>query len=153
MPARGELGRLARELGDVLALEAAVSELGAASLAEKVTRLRSAAGEQYQALEDERTLLGRDVAALTATIERALAEFAAKQPAEWAGHLTEVARNAKAGQLENELRQTVEMAVRESFEEFRQAEAEEAERSWRQLAERFRDRTQDRVERGAGRCG
>ena len=107
--------------------------------------MREAAGEQRQAFEDERTLLRRDVAALAGAIESALAEFAAKEPAKCDRRLVEVARNAPVSRLEDVLRRTVESAVRESFERFRQAEAQQAEESWRQLAERFRDRTQARV--------
>jgi hypothetical protein len=143
--ARAELARLAHELDDSLAIEAATAELDAASLAERVARLREAAGEQRQAFEDERTLLRRDVAALAGAIESALAEFAAKEPANCERRLVEVARNTPVSRLEDVLRRTVESAVRESFERFRQAEAQQAEESWRQLAERFRDRTQARV--------
>jgi nucleoside 2-deoxyribosyltransferase len=143
--ARSELGRLASELGYALALEAAVAELDAASLAERVERLRSAASEQRQAFEDERTLLQREVGALTNAIEHALAEFATDQPARWHGQLAAVAATTKVGELQDKLRQAVETAVRESFEAFRQDEADRAEEAWRQLAEAFRDRTQARV--------
>ena len=143
--ARAELGRLAHELDDSLAIEAAIAELDAASIAERVARLREAAADQHQAFEDERTLLQRDVATLAATIEKMLAEFAAQEPAKCDRQLVEVARATPVSQLEDVLRRTVESAVRGSFEQFRQAEAEHAEESWRRLAERFRDRTQERV--------
>jgi hypothetical protein len=143
--ARTELARLAHELDDSLAIEAATAELDAASLGQRVARLREAASGQHQAFEDERTLLQRDVAVLAGTIERALAEFAAQEPAQCDCQLVQVARTTPVPQLEEVLRRTVETAVRQSFEGFRQAEAEKAEESWRRLAERFRDRTQDRV--------
>jgi hypothetical protein len=142
---RAELGRLAHELGDSLAIEAAAQELDAASLAQRVTRLRDAAAGQRQAFEDERTLLQRDVAALAATIEKALALFAADEPPRCDRQLVEASRATPVAGLEDVLRRTVESVVRRSFEEFRQAEAEQAEESWKKLAERFRDRTQDRV--------
>ncbi|MGP8209096.1 MAG: dynamin family protein [Acidimicrobiales bacterium] len=143
--ARAELGRLAHELDDSLTIEAAIAELDAASLAQRVARLREAAAEQHQAFEDDRTLLLRDVAILAGTIETALAEFAAEEPPRCDRQLAEAARATPVSQLEDVLRRTVENAVRDSFEQFRQAEAEQAEESWRRLAERFRDRTQERV--------
>ncbi len=143
--ARAELGRLAHELDGSLAIEVASEGLDAASRGERVARLREAASRQHQAFEDERTLLQRDVAALATTIERALAEFAAAEPAKCDSRLLEVARTTGIPKLEDALRGTVETAVRQSFEGFRQAEAHDAEESWRRLAEGFRHRTQDRV--------
>lgn len=143
--ARAELARLAHDLDDSLAIEAASAELDATSLAERVAKLRSAAAEQQQAFEDERTLLQRDVAALAGRIEAALREFASREPVECDKRLVETARSTPVSQLEDSLRRTVERLVRESFEGFRQAEATQAEESWRKLAERFRDRTQERV--------
>ncbi|HTW10690.1 MAG TPA: dynamin family protein [Acidimicrobiales bacterium] len=143
--ARAELSRLAHELDDSLAVEAAIADLDAATLAERVSRLQAAAAGQRQAFADERTLLERDVAALAGTIERALADFAATEPAKCDHRLVEVARSTPMARLEGALRRTVEGLVRESFEGFRLAEADKAESSWRRLAERFRDRTQERV--------
>ncbi|HUB70531.1 MAG TPA: dynamin family protein [Acidimicrobiales bacterium] len=143
--ARGELSRLAHEIDDSLSIEAATADLDAATLADRVSRLRAAAADQRQAFEDERTLLQRDVNALAHRIEVALADFAAQEPNNCDRRLVEVARATPVRQLEDSLRRTVESAVRESFESFRQAEAAQAEESWRELAERFRDRTQERV--------
>ena len=143
--ARAELGRLAHELDDSLAIEAAAQALDAATLSERVARLRQAAAGQRQAFDDERTLLQRDVSALAATIGQALAEFAAQAPARCDRQLVEAARATPVSRLEDVLRRTVEAAVRGSFEQFRQGEADQAEESWRRLAELFRDRTQERV--------
>ena len=57
--ARSELARLAHELDDTLRIEAPIAELDAATLAERVGRLRAAAAGQRQAFEDERALLER----------------------------------------------------------------------------------------------
>jgi hypothetical protein len=143
--ARAEVSRVAHELDDSLAIEAATAELDAASLAERVTRLRDAAAEQRQAFEDERTLLQRDVATLAGTIALALAGFASREPSRFDSKLDEIARVTPLAQLQDALQRTVETSVRESFEAFRQDEAERAEGSWKRLAEQFRDRTQDRV--------
>lgn len=143
--ARSELGRLAHELDDSLRIEAATAQLDAASLRERVEQLRAAASLQQEAFEDERTLLQRDVDALARAIGEALADFAAKAPSSCEAQLAEVARSAPVSHLEEELRRAIESAVRARFEDFRQAEADRAEKSWRKLAERFRDRTQDRV--------
>jgi small GTP-binding protein len=143
--ARAELARLARELEDSLSIEAATVDMDAATLAERVARLRAAAADQRQAFQDELTLLQRDVSALAVSIEKALADFAATEPAKCDQLLVEVARRTPLSQLEDVLRHSVETAVRESFEAFRQAEADRAEESWRRLAERLRSRTQARV--------
>jgi Dynamin family len=143
--ARSELARLAHEVEDSLKIEAATAQLDAASLRERVERLQAAAGEQRQAFQDECTLLQRDVDALAGAIGEALTEFAAQAPSQCDARLLEVARSSPVTHLEVELRRAVEAAVRERFEGFRQVEAERAEGSWRKLAERFRDRTQERV--------
>ena len=143
--ARSELARVAHELDDSLRIEAATAQLDAASLRERVESLRAAADQQQEAFEDERTLLHRDVNALAVAIGEALTKFAATAASQWEPGLAEVARSTPVLQLEEDLRRSVECAVRESFESFRQAEAETAEDSWRRLAERFRDRTQERV--------
>jgi Dynamin family len=143
--ARSELARLAHEVDDSLKIEAATAQLDAASLRERVERLQAAAGEQRQAFQDECTLLQRDVDALAGAIGEALTEFAAQAPSQCDARLLEVARSSPVTHLEVELRRAVEAAVRERFEGFRQVEAERAEGSWRKLAERFRDRTQERV--------
>jgi len=140
--ARAELGRLACELNDAVAIETASAELDVRCLAERVERLRTAAEEQRQAFLDERTLLERDVASLARKIELALADFAQRQPAKCFARLEEVARAAPISKLEDMLQRAVEELVRESFESFREAEAAQAEHSWRTLAARFRDRTE-----------
>jgi len=144
--ARRELRRLARELEGSLALEKAAAALDAASLAQRVATLRAAASDQRNAFEDERTLLDRDVAELADGIERSLAGFAAEQVSRWDSQLVDVARTAPVGRLEDDLRSAVESAVRQSFDQFRMAEADEAEQAWRRLAERLRDRAQGRVD-------
>lgn len=143
--AKAELGRIAGELSESLAIEEAATELSVTALAERVAKLRAAVDEQRQAFEDDRTLLARDVAALASEIEHSLMEFAAHQPARWDSALVEAAYHAERGQLEERLRQEVQAAVRGGFEEFRQAEAAKAEESWQRLAARFRDRAQERV--------
>jgi cellobiose-specific phosphotransferase system component IIA len=49
-------------------------------------------------------------------------------------------------QLEDALHEEVERLVSEGFEELRQAEAEQADRAWQELATDFRSRTQERVD-------
>jgi GTP-binding protein EngB required for normal cell division len=143
--ARAEVSRLAHELDDSLTIEVATVDLDAASLAERVARLGDAAAEQHQAFEDERTLLQRDVATLSGKIALALAGFASREPSKFDSELVEVASATPIARLQDALQRTVETSVRQSFEQFRQDEAERAEASWRRLAERFRDRTQARV--------
>ena len=52
-----------------------------------------------------------------------------------------------SGKLEAELQRSVQVAVQEGFEGFRQAEADRVEDAWSALAERFRARTEARVNR------
>lgn len=143
--ARHELARLGRALDDAVSLEAAALALDAQSLTGQVRAFEKAAAEQRQAFEDERTLLARDAAALNQAIATRLSDFARRAPSTWFDRLEEVAATTPVGRLERELSQTVEAAVREGFESFRQAEEVQAEQAWEQLAERFRARTQARV--------
>ena len=143
--ARVELGRLANELDSSVAIEAAGAELDANLLAERVEKLRSAVAGERQAFEDERTLLQRDVKLLASMIEKALADFAAQAPRECDRELVEVASSVPVAELEGFLRRKVEELVQDSFEVFRQAEADRAEAAWEKLAQRFRDRAQERV--------
>ena len=56
-------------------------------------------------------------------------------------------RSAPVGRLEDELQASLETAVQECFEEFRQAEADRVEQAWSALAERFGAKTEARVNR------
>jgi GTP-binding protein EngB required for normal cell division len=143
--ARAELSRLAEELESYVALESAAAAMDEARLAEAIDQLLLAAAEERQGFEDDRTLLQRDVEKLAAAIGDALASFAESAPARCDAQLADVARSAKLGQLEDDLRDTVEACVRESFEGFRQAEAARAEQAWRSLANRARQHTQERA--------
>ena len=145
--ARRELAHLGRALDDAVSLEAAALALDAEELARCVVEFGAAAAEQRQAFEDERTLLARDVAALMEDLAERLFDFARKAPAEWIDRLQAVARSAPVGRLEDELQRSLETAVQECFEEFRQAEADRVEEAWSELAERFRAKTQARVNR------
>lgn len=143
--ARAELSRLAAGLDGALAIEAATADLDTATLARRAEELRAAAEEQGRAFEDERTLLQRDVAALATRIGEDLATFATREPRRYDPELAEIARRARLGQLEDELRGAIERAVRGSFDRFRQTEAADVEATWSTLAQQFRDRTQARV--------
>ncbi len=143
--ARAELARLAGELESYVTLESAAAAMDEARLAEAVARLRAAADDERQGFEDDRTLLHRDVEQLASTIGDALAHFSESAPRECDARLVEIARTAKLGQLEDALRQAVETCVRGSFEGFRQGEAARAEEAWRKLANRARQRTEQRA--------
>lgn len=143
--AQVELARLGRTLDESVALEAAALALDADTLARRVQAFLDAAAAQRRAFNDERTLLERDVAHLNAAIAARLSDFARRAPGDWSERLVEVADAAGMGRLEDELAAAVEAAVREGFESFRRAEAGRAEAAWEQLARRFRDRTQSRV--------
>lgn len=143
--ARAELSRLGGELESYVALESAAAAMDEARLAEAIDQLRAAAAEESQGFEDDRTLLERDVDKLAMAVGETLASFAESTPAKCDVRLADVARSAKLGRLEDDLRDTVEACVRESFEGFRQGEAARAEQAWRKLANRARQRTQERA--------
>ena len=145
--ARRELAHLGRALDDVVSLEAAALALDAEELARRAVEFGAAAADQRQVFEDERTLLARDVAALMEDLAERLFDFARKAPAQWIDRLQAVARSAPVGRLEDELQASLETAVQECFEEFRQAEADRVEQAWSALAERFRAKTEARVNR------
>lgn len=144
---RRELARIARELADDVALEAVAMALDVQSLERRVEEFRVAANEQRLSFEDERTLLERDVAALATDVADRLADFARGAPAQWLPRLEQVARTAPTRQLERELRRTVEEAVQVGFEALRRSEEGQVTASWSKLANRFRSRTEERVNR------
>jgi Dynamin family len=143
--ARRELERLAQELNQTLDLTAGALRLDAAVLRERVATFRAAGATEHQALADERVLLGRDVATLTARLGRELQTFARRAPQSRLSELEQVAASAPWRHLDEELRQAVEAAVREDFDRFRMAEASRVEEEWRRTADRFRARTEERV--------
>ena len=145
--ARRELARLGRALDDAISVESAALALDAETLGRRVGEFAAAAADQRQAFEDERTLLARDVGALMEELAERLFGFARTAPANWIETLQGVARSAPLGQLEAELQRSVQVAVQEGFEGFRQAEADRVEDAWSALAERFRARTEARVNR------
>lgn len=143
--ARRELGRLSRQLTEGLTLEAAAAELDAETLAGRVAHFEQAAMVQRSAFEDERTLLRRDVVALSEEVGRRLAERAREAAGRSRPTLAVLARNVPVRGLEEALDHAVEAEVRAGFEELRAAESDRVDEAWRQLAARTRDRTQDRV--------
>lgn len=143
---RRELATLARRLDTTVTLEASALAMSAETLARRVREFRAQAQEQRQLFEDERTLLGRDVAAVHQRLAAVLADFARRAPARGSDQLAEVSRTVPVQRLEDELRATVEAIVHEEFEAFRQEQADATERRWRELAEGFRIRTQARVD-------
>ena len=144
--ARRELARLGASLRDALAVETAALELDADTLAAKVAEFRAAARIQRSAFDDDRTLLGRDVARLSDRVSQRLFEFARAEPAHHTDRLAEVAAAEPRATLGGALRDTIEAAVRGAFEAFRTAEAARTEEAWQQLAARFRAGTQARVD-------
>ncbi|MGD0344941.1 MAG: dynamin family protein [Acidimicrobiales bacterium] len=145
--ARRELARLGRALEDAVSLEMVGLALESAELGRRVTEFETEAAGQRQAFEDERTLLARDVAVLMAGLAERLFDFARTAPARHTQELESVAETVPVGRLQDALQSTVEKAVQEGFEEFRRAEADRVEQAWTTLAERFRSRTEERVNR------
>ena len=144
--ARAELGRVAEELRDAVLLRRAALDLDVTTLADRVDRFRSAACAQQQVFEEDRLLLAHDVDSLTAQIGESLRLFAQSEPARWYARIEELAAELPIRLLDDGLRGVVEHAVRASFDAFRAAESTRAEHAWCDLADRFRTRTQERVD-------
>jgi small GTP-binding protein len=143
--ARAELTRVGRELRDAVTVRSATAALDAQTLARRVDEFRTAADAQRQAFEQEQTLLDHDVKALMDEVGRRLEWFASHAPAIWRPALVDAARALPRRQLEDGLREVVQHSVHAGFEAFRTEEAARVESDWRALADRFRARTQHRV--------
>jgi hypothetical protein len=143
--ARNELARVGQELRDMLTIRDATIDFDVASLARRVDGFRTAAEEQCRAVEDDRVLLDHDSDALVRDTGKRLVAFAARAPAKWNATIEDVARVTPIRHLEESLRDAVERCVRDGFETFRRQETARLEDGWRRLAERFRLRTQQRV--------
>ncbi len=144
--ARRELTRLGNELQDSVMLEAAASELGLETLRERVDAFRSAAAREHRAQIEDQVLLEHAVSELRATLAERLVAHASEALARFAPQLRARAASVAKRQLEDALHEEVERLVSEGFEELRQAEAEQADRAWQELATDFRSRTQERVD-------
>ena len=127
-------------------LRRAALDLDVTTLADRVDRFRSAACAQQQVFEEDRLLLAHDVDSLTAQIGESLRLFAQREPARWYAWIEELAAELPIRLLDDGLRGVVEHAVRASFDAFRAAESTRAEHAWCDLADRFRTRTQERVD-------
>jgi len=143
--ARSELRRIAQDLRAVVLIEAAAADLDMASYADRVEQLRAAAAAAERSFDDDRVLLAHEVDVLVRTVGESLDAFAAAEPRRAREDLARAAADLPVGQLEAGLRGVVDRVVRERFEAFRLAEAARFEAAWQDLAERFRARTEDRV--------
>jgi ribosome biogenesis GTPase A len=143
--ARWELARLGAGVRDALAIEEAAAALDAAQLDRLIEQFRTEASRQRAAFDDDRTLLARDVARLGDDLWCRLVAFARQAPAGHQQLLEDVAVRTPRSRLTDELRGAIEDAVRATFESFREAQADDIERAWRDLAEQFRAKTQQRV--------
>ncbi|MHB1504282.1 MAG: dynamin family protein [Acidimicrobiales bacterium] len=143
--ARRELARLAGEMSISVEIAGASLAMSAAALAERVEAFRAAAAAERQALSDDRTLLDRDVAALSERVGADLAAFARSAPAELVPELERIAEAVPVSRLEDELQGAVEYCVRSGFEQFRREEARVVESAWQEMAVSQRSRVQARV--------
>jgi small GTP-binding protein len=143
--ARSELARVGQELEDTLSVRAAALDLNVETLARRVEEFRTAADLQRQAFEEDRILLDHETDTLVRDVGEHLEKFAAQGPATWRAAVEEAARTLPVRRLDDGLREVVERCVRDGFEAFRTEEAARVEEAWRVLAERFRGRTQERV--------
>jgi hypothetical protein len=143
--ARTQLARVGQELLDALTVRAAAVDFDVATLTRRVNEFRTAAQAQQRAFEEDRVLLAHETETLVRDLGQRLAHFSTAAAARWQPELEEAAAELPVGHLEEGLRAIVERRVHLEFEAFRDAEAARVEHAWRELAERFRTRTQDRV--------
>jgi GTPase SAR1 family protein len=143
--ARAELRRIAQELDLALRVEESARSLDAETLARKVQEFRRASAREVQALEDDMVLVSRDVSQLAAAVGESLREFAAEAPRAWTAQLEHIASEAPFRSLEERLNSAVEQAVSTGFEEFRRSKADWMEKTWSDIATRYRSKTEERV--------
>jgi GTP-binding protein EngB required for normal cell division len=143
--ARRELARLGSRLRDGVAIERAAATRDRAALGALVERFRAEAVSQRRRLDDDRTLLDRDVRRLVDESAARLADHGRRECDRARPRLESVAITAPRGRLRVALRDEEERIVRESFETFRKAELDRVEREWGELAQRFRSAVCDRV--------
>ncbi|MCL4313067.1 MAG: dynamin family protein [Actinobacteria bacterium] len=144
--ARRELERISIDLENMIALENAALDLDVATLTEKIAKFKEEATVIRTGFEEDSVLLRHEVNQLTASIADDLNNFATKEPFRWMGVLSDTAGILPLSGLDEGLLNKVEECVRNGFEEFRQKETERVDRAWREIADRFRYRTQKRVD-------
>jgi ribosome biogenesis GTPase A len=144
--ARRELARLGTSLSDAVTLEQVARNLTAERLDQLVDRFRDEANRQRRGFEDDRTLLGRDLAQLVGDIGRRLDEFASTKSRELATSLAPIASSSRRRTLGEDLRRSVQSAVEGAFDELRKQELRDVEERWAHIADAFRLRSQERVD-------
>jgi GTP-binding protein EngB required for normal cell division len=143
--ARGELATLGRSLADAVSLRKATLDLDVVTLDVKSREFRAAAASQQAAFEDDCVLLTRDVTRMTTDLAARLDAFARTASRTRYPAVEAAARGLPKRDLDDRLRALVEEFVRADFEVFRRAEAARTSTAWCSLAERFRRRTEGRV--------
>lgn len=142
---RYELAQLGRSLRDSLSLEEAAVTLAVEDLDQLTAAFSGAAEEQRQEFDDDCILLRRDVQRLTAEARTELRSWAQSEPAKWKARLDEAAEQGATRHLDVALRAVIESSVKEAFEGFRYQMADTVDQAWLAAAERFRQRTEERV--------
>jgi GTP-binding protein EngB required for normal cell division len=145
LSARRELAAIGRQIGDEVRVREAACELDEETLARRVSEFHGAASEQQVALEDDRILLEHETTLLAVAVGERLSEFARGATTKRLPDLDQATKRLPRNDLDQVLRRLVERAVQDDFEAFRHDEAERTETAWRAIAERFRHRTEERV--------
>ena len=143
--ARRDLARLGRSMLEALTVEQAAWAMDGAELARLAEQFGQAAEEQRRAFHNDRTLLGRDLSGLVATVRARLERFAADEPPKHFDVLVAAAESVPSARLSEALWDGIQEVVRTSFETFRHHEADRIEQEWQAVAESFRHRTEERV--------
>jgi hypothetical protein len=144
--AQEELGRLGRSLLACLELEQSMREQTDESLRKLVNRFNAEAEHQRRGLEDDKALLDRDIKRLLERIDQKLKTFSQHLPDGTDATLARIAASSPRGQLAQALQDAVQSLVEDSVKEFRNETIPEIEEEWINIADGFRNRTQERVD-------
>ncbi|HUJ66708.1 MAG TPA: dynamin family protein [Acidimicrobiales bacterium] len=140
-----ELVRLGTSLGQSLEVEEAALQLDRATLHRRAALFAEEGSRQRRGFDEDRVLLGRDIARLIDEVAARVNAFAHAAPQRQVKRLSVVAESASRHQVTERLRTEVEASVRDCFEQFRSREAGRLELAWQEISARFRDRTQQRL--------
>ncbi|MHB8245986.1 MAG: dynamin family protein [Acidimicrobiales bacterium] len=141
-----ELARIAQSLDHSLEIEASAAAMDAEALSTKVERFEDAARDGRRQLDEDRVILDHDVKAVAGDIGRRLSMLAAAEfESSWPLLAAKVATIPRR-QLDAGLREAIEALVRQHFEPVRRAVEIELEAAWEEIAARFADRVQRRVD-------
>jgi GTP-binding protein EngB required for normal cell division len=143
--ARFELAQVGRSLQGSLRLEEAALAVSVEELDRLTAIFAAAASQQRDGFVDDRTILRRDVAKITASAREELAHWAHQIAPHYFPALDAAAPGVDTRRLQTELRHIIETSVKDAFGAGRDEQSSRVDRAWIGVAEKFRSHTEDRV--------